>query len=839
MLRTTGFGRLSKRHNFRQEACFETTVLCLFKSEYLDDKSHRAVCDTHPLISHLSKMITQLKSFDFGSLREYNKNWATQTEIPKHKSITTLACLLHYDGRVSDVMRFSSNNYTAEYRTIRERIKKLEGLVEPDLLQRYYDVMTLGAPTEFTAETTRANAMLHLAHGNHPSIAKKIDQVKKTMNKEERNNFVIPFPNWMARFAVDIFFTPQHILEKLNKADRQIFDASRRFTPTSVPVNMMTSTKLGFELDCLFGDTFEKLLTRIWNLRITYPNQDIILHANDVKSCFRQLKHHPDVAGAFSYVIANHLYLQCGLSFGSDFSPQNWEICRRIIEQLAEKLFDDDTLIEKHKKYLDQLQWGKRLGKKANFSQAKACKIHKGVLNKDGKPANTPHFYFVDDGLLGEIFTACRNRILRAIAASIEAIFLLLGESDLDKRQDPISWDKLLEMVVNYCNIMLGHHVNTRKMIVSTPHDYLAQTLSMLEHWHKGRKTFTIPDIEPLIGKLGHMAQTIPWLKHLMGHLYTSLTSALSNSKKYLIHSSKHFRDLLKLIKHEPDSVEDHMISTFAQGETARRVHKSKKQYSLLKTAKEELRIIKTAFLDPKINKYTPIAHLIKRTPDGSAAGDSCLDAAGGYSIDMEFWWYYEWPECIRSQTLRFIKNNKNGTLIAINCLEYASIIINYAASYHYWQTQNMRNHKEIEYPSVLILADNKSAESWTRKGCKNSLAGRALGRLQCALMMNSPVGIYTEYINTKLNCIADDISRIKKESNIIQSTPQLFQKYPSLGVCKRFHPSQDLILYITDALLSNQMMDPLTIRLMVQENPGKIVGSSIAEESASRIQPS
>eukprot|EP00956_Cyclotella_meneghiniana_P006579 scaffold8699_cov86-Cyclotella_meneghiniana.AAC.1 len=189
MLRTTGFGRLSKRHNFRQEACFETTVLCLFKSEYLDDTSHQAVCDTHPLISHLSTMINKLKSFDFGSLREYNKNWATQTEIPKHKSITTLACLLHYDGRVSDVMRFASNNYTAEYRTIQERIKKLEGLVEPELLKRYYDVMTLGAPIEFTAETTRANAMLHLAHGNHPSIAKKIDQVKKTMNKEERNNF--------------------------------------------------------------------------------------------------------------------------------------------------------------------------------------------------------------------------------------------------------------------------------------------------------------------------------------------------------------------------------------------------------------------------------------------------------------------------------------------------------------------------------------------------------------------------------------------------------------------------------------------------------------------------
>ena len=831
-LRTTGFGRLSKRHNFRQEACFETIVLSLFKSEYLDKASLQTVYGSHQLIAHLDKMRKKLENHDFGSLREYNENWSTQTDIPKHKSITTLACLLHYDGRVSDVMRYSSNNYTAEYRNMKQRIKSLEGLVDPELLKRYYDVMTLGAPTEFTAETTRANAMLHLERGNHPSISQKLKQVQKTMNKEERNNFVIPFPNWMARFTLDIFFTPQHILEKLNKSDRQIFDASRRYTPTSVPVNMMTSTKLGFELDCQFGDTFEKLLTRIWNLRITYPSQDIILHANDVKSCFRQLKHHPDVAGAFSYVIADYLYLQCGLSFGSDFSPQNWEICRRIIEQLAEKLFDDETLVKKHAHYLDKLQWGKRLGKKSELSQAKACTLHKGVLDTQGKPANTPHFYFVDDGLIGEVYSADRNRILRAIAASIEAIFLILGESDLQRRQDPISWDKLLEMVINYANIMLGHHVNTRKMIVSTSNDYLSQTLDMLEHWHKGRKTFTIPDIEPLIGKLGHMAQTIPWLKHLMGHLYTSLSAALSNSKKYLIHSSKHFRELLKLIKHEPDNDEEHMISSFAQGEAARQVHKSKRKYSLLKTAKEELRIIREAIRDPNIYKYTPIAHLIKRTPDGTAAGDSCLDAMGGYSIDMKFWWYYEWPEVVRKQTLRFIKNNKNGELIAINCLEYASIIINYAASYHYWQTLNNRQQQATEYPSVLILADNKSAESWTRKGCKNSMAGRALGRLQCALMMNSPVGIYTEYINTKLNCIADDISRIKKESNIILSTPKLFQKYPSLGVCRRFHPSQDLISYIMDALLSNQTMDPLTIRHIVQENPGKIVGSSIANES-------
>ena len=132
----------------------------------------------------------------------------------------------------------------------------------------------------------------------------------------------------------------------------------------SIPVNMMTITSEGTELACEFGDVLLCLLTRIWNLRITYPLRDIILHANDVKSCFRQLKHHPDVAGAFSYILGEYLFIQCSLTFGSDFSPTNWKVVRRIAEQLAESLFADKSLREKHRQYLNRLQWKKDLGKK-------------------------------------------------------------------------------------------------------------------------------------------------------------------------------------------------------------------------------------------------------------------------------------------------------------------------------------------------------------------------------------------------------------------------------------------------------------------------------------------
>ena len=133
----------------------------------------------------------------------------------------------------------------------------------------------------------------------------------------------------------------------------------------------MTSTHLGNELDCLYGDVLLWLYKRIYDLRVAYPNKNIVTHANDVKSCFKQMKLDPDIMPAFSTMVADLLFLQSALPFGADFSPKNWEPVRRLVEILAEKLFGDKSLRAKHKKYLDRLQWNKELGnKKVKFVRA-------------------------------------------------------------------------------------------------------------------------------------------------------------------------------------------------------------------------------------------------------------------------------------------------------------------------------------------------------------------------------------------------------------------------------------------------------------------------------------
>ena len=113
-----------------------------------------------------------------------------------------------------------------------------------------------------------------------------------------------------------------------------------------------------------------------------------------------------------------------------DLSPTNWEVLRKILEAVAKVLFNDDSLCTKHAQYINQMQYDRALGKGKphTFAPAVQDELNPGTPTVKGYPPNTPHAYYVDDGIYMDIYD--ETRIQQAIAASIEAIFLLLGDSD-------------------------------------------------------------------------------------------------------------------------------------------------------------------------------------------------------------------------------------------------------------------------------------------------------------------------------------------------------------------------------------------------------------------------
>ena len=444
-------------------------------------------------------------------------------------------------------------------------------------------------------------------------------------------------------------------------------------------MNEITPTET--EAPITFGNSMELFLTHVYNTRITYPNQDILVAAPDIKACFRWPKNHADLAGAMSFVIGPILYLAAAMVFGSSCSPTSWEAFRRGIMALAKAYFPRSSLLAKYQDYLDMLVWDPTINEStAVFISATADSRNNGVLDPQGRHQNTPSHIYVDDVLLAEIAPHMRQ----ALVSVIEAIYVVMGFPDDKYRQRNLAMDKWTGMLVSHKAVLLGLAVNTRQMTVAITPEYRVSVLALLmTTWHKDRRSFTVSEIEKLAGKLGRLGEGARWVFHLMGQIYSSIANSLRSNTQYLMHTSKQFKLIIRQVKnkHLTTTTEDLREVNFAARQIATSVHRCKERYWINATLRAEIDLLTTTLADPSISFSTPIAHCISRDPSASVWGDACLYGGGGFSFDLQFWWHLQWPMEVQRRTKLYLANNKNGKLISINSLEFVSVIINYAAS--------------------------------------------------------------------------------------------------------------------------------------------------------------
>ena len=814
------FGSPDLNHQFSEAPHLDHCVLHLFKNDWLTPEDKANLFEYEPLYKVLDDTVQECKNVDFSSLAHYRTDWSQQKTIPEERCKLFTACLIHFNGHVGDVIRYVGGNYTAEYRDVEKALAAVKPLLPKEDyldLKRCYEV---GSPNKLVAEVSRDNSMLYLQKGNHPNMAQNPEIVQETMNKEEKNCHVLPLPAWLMRFLPGAHHVPQALVLKPGKDPRLVWDGTKKHLWNSTPMNDLTSAE--DEPPITFGKVKFAHLIRIWNLRITYTDEDILLCETDFKACFRNPKMHPDTAGAFGFIIDQLMYIPTGMVFGSNTSGPSWEPFRRAASMLALHYYHDTSLVGKHKDLLDVLLWEDDPAPQTEFVQAVKDDLNPGVLDDDGKPVPTPHNIYVDDNLLAEV----KKFMPQAIAAAIEAIFVLLGSPDLEVREMALSYKKFQGMLVSHQRTQLGMAIDTRKMTVSVPLSYLDQVRLLLRsHWHIHRKRFTVNEAAVLCGKIGHMAEVVPAIYHLLTHMFTSIAAALNKNKKYLALTSKTFREAMKEAARSIESENDLKQVSFARGKVAKGQHRSKLQHNILPTLREELTLLHDILDDPTVTWSCPIAHLVPRQPDAEAAGDSSLRAAGGWSTDLGFWWHLEWPDEVVKRTKLFLPDNKSGKFISINLLEYATVIINYAASLvAYTSGHTNINPDTVPFPVLLNWADNKASIKWTNVMCTANQAGRSLGRLFCALLLDNPLGINCDYIRTTDNTIADDISRLKKSNDGIYNYSSLLQDFPQLQDCKIFQPSKELLSIVVQSLLNGTSPPLHAVRSMKPSHLGRLL---------------
>ena len=742
-------------------------------------------------------MLSWSYNIQFANIKEPIKNYSSQTSINTTRVQKMLASLIHYDMDVPTVIRFLGNNYTGEYRDSKSIVKTLTDTnCDEEIINDLQRLFEIGAPNKLNASSSHKFFLEFFRYGNHSSILKNIDKTTKAMNKEDRNQFLIPLPSWTARFIRHLHLTPQGLLTKTNKSDRLIWDGS--FIPTwdSTSINMMLNHNT--EPKIMYGETFMKHLETIWNLRISYPQTDILLFDDDVKGAFRHCKYHPDVASAFSFIISNYLYIPLGGTFGSITSPANFEPIARARIHLAEYLSNRRDLYHKFKHIIDEVKFSEKPSATTKFVQATKDSIHKGVIDLE----KTRYNMFVDDNLFAQV----RDKIKHAMAASIEALHIILGFPDIEKRQNPLSLDKYYESICSFDRIQLGININTRSMSIRLTEKKRLSMLDELSHWHKQRKSFTLLQGVILCGSLEFWANTSPWVRLLYHQLRSSVNECLLNCSS--ISKNKHeIKQLISELANTKDlndySLKDKMLQKLVAKETYKCQHKT----YINKSMRSELDIMANILAHPKHYKLeTPIAHIIPREPDFVSYGDACLEAGGGYSENL-FWWHVEWPNEIKSLTIKNLMITKKclatNDLVSINLLEFVVEIINYAAITTLFQDKHLS--VVHEFPILLNWTDNTSAKTWLRKAATKTKKGKPLQRLLCSLMINNPVGIRAEHIAGLSNTLADAISRVYSTSFSQISFNKIFQTFPQMKSWKRFHPSQELLSAIYLGLLQEQ----------------------------------
>ena len=90
--------------------------------------------------------------------------------------------------------------------------------------------------------------------------------------------------------------------------------------------------------------------------------------------------------------------------------------------------------------------------------------------------------------------------------------------------------------------------------------------------------------------------------------------------------------------------------------------------------------------------------------------------------------------------------------------------------------------------------------------------------------MINNNVAVQTAHVVTEVNVIANSISHIKRETEIMCHFKTLIQDYPELAGCSHFQTSAKLILLIMDAISQKRFINLVEVNRVALANPGKII---------------
>jgi hypothetical protein len=659
-----------------------------------------------------------------------------------------MACaLLRFDFLHGDLIRWLGGEYTNSFRDWPKVFDTLDivrecppgpgyPLVDVD---RAFRLVTQGAPLAGIFECSFASTAARNIYNNHPPLVAVAAEVLKKLTEEEELSYHIVFPRFVWRFIAGLHLSP--LSWQVRKAKgRMIVDSSTLLGGESVADNGAPNASIPapsrHNLDenppVYYGSAFMRHLTRIWNLRISHPDEDILQYGDDITAAFRRVLYHPDISVAFASVFLFYLLLPVGGIFGSCSGPSWWCILGELRSHFAALLTDRPPAAPLLPlTCMVSLVVEPTLRERAHFALAVADQCHTGI--DPALSERTPYACFVDDSQMAAI----RRLIVRAIDCSVSSAYTLFGAPELDRRPSCLSLAKFRPLAT-YRMEFLGFDICTRTLEVRWP---VAKRLALLAtiaaHWSQRPCIVSPRQIASLLGVVRNACFLSPLGAYLSIRLQQTLNEAVSRvasasgaSPSWWGHSR---------IRVGPEPLAD--IALLRSSLSAVERHPA---------------------------WCRPIGLLIPRSPTTIILSDAAYGGVGGWCASPPFMWRLSDTDLARCGfEVKALRDGATEPLatadgLHINVLEFLALIINTWLALSLLGRLPARLGGEI----LAVLADNTSALSWMRHASRShSPPVRRLARCLSALLLASPLQVAASgaHIPGRENVAADRLSRVNE----------------------------------------------------------------------------
>jgi hypothetical protein len=322
------FGKDSLSHSFTSELRFSHVLVFLYDAKWLDRRSQSTLEFAMPEARAFAKLRRDYSRIDFRSIVDWSwyKNYDTEVTLNQDRLRLTTAALLHYKFDVATLVRYLGGPHTGAHRPVDRILETIKQSVNSTTRAQLERILRVGSPTHMNSDSTSANFYRYLQHGNHKSALDNPDKMESVFVKDCRRGHALALDLRVLPFVPHLHLTPLGLVDVDDpwKKPRPVFDSSYRAHWDSFAINDWAV--LEEEPELRFPGSFLRFLIYLWNLRASFPEEEIFLGDNDISGAFRLVKYHPELVSLHGYTVNDrYLGFATGGTFGDSPSPANFE----------------------------------------------------------------------------------------------------------------------------------------------------------------------------------------------------------------------------------------------------------------------------------------------------------------------------------------------------------------------------------------------------------------------------------------------------------------------------------------------------------------------------------